>query len=411
MLLVRANHDDVVAVLRAADTDGLVGPSAASGWTWLWVDDESLEAIEHLDFPAYLWADETRSGLRIELRRPGGSAQRVSWTQGSDTVAMDALVTALVNEFGPPGSSDEVRALLARTDLDPDLFWDGLERLLDLPAVESAEPERCVLATRADPTLVRLGAAIAGPAWIMPVESGWTVLAPAGDTDSAGDVLAAAVSGATKRRDRVVLLWTRDEAFGLQVWRGGSIDVSWSWAGDWETVASDPLAFEGEVADAITGLNPKLHVPSLKALLRRKHLDAGAADSLVELLGLPGRVAATLRSSVPAEGLPGAELLQRATPKDAAVAAFRADWADRRRIRNRPLYLAYAVGTAVAAVVCTALTGLGIAIWMTDGSVIGQAGASNEDRVFVGVSALLALVLIPTAIYRLRRARQDRLTE
>jgi hypothetical protein len=169
---------------------------------------------------------------------------------------------------------------------------------------------------------------------------------------------------------------------------------------------SDPLAFETTVTKAITPLNPDLHLPTLRALLRRPRLDDGAVASLLDLLGLPRSTAETLRASQAPERIPGAELVEKATPRAATTAAMRADWADRRRIRNRPLYLAYAIGTALAALVCLAMTGLGIAVLVTRGKLVDQEGVTAEDWLLVGVTAALTVVLIPTAIYRLRKFRK-----
>lgn len=377
----------------------------------MWLDDEDLEVVEHLGFSTYLWADEIRSGLTVELRQPGDGPERLTWSHVSEPDQMDAVADALVDQFGPAHALGGLRALLAQDDLDSESLWEGLEALLDLPELVAPEPDRCVVVTRGDPAMVRLAAAIAGPTWVLPVDSGWTIAIPTHHDESPTEALAAAVSGATKRRDRTALLWSHGEAFGLQIWRGGSIDVSWSWASGWETVVTDSLAFETAVSEAITPMNPHLHLPSLRALLRRQQLNEAAAASLLELLGLPGSVAETLSASQAPESVPGAELVQKATPREATVAALRSDWADRRQIRNRPLYLTYAVGTALAAFVCLAMTCLGIAVLATDGSIIDQTGVTTEDRLFVGVLAVLTLVLIPTAFYRLRRARRSEESE
>lgn len=43
-------------------------------------------------------------------------------------------------------------------------------------------------------------------------------------------------------------------------------------------------------------------------------------------------------------------------------------------------------------------------ILATNGSAIDQAGATTEDKIFVGIFALLTLVLTPTAVHRLNVA-------
>ena len=404
MLLVRARHEEAVAALRTADADGVVGPTAASGWTCVGLDHDVDDAVR-LGFSTYFCVEETRSGLNLELKSDTG-AQRLTWSQVSNTSQRDALANGLVDQFGPAHALDQLRALLAEDDLDAESFWQALEAVLELPEVAAPEPDRCVVVTRGDPEMVRLAAAIAGPTWILSVDSGWTITIPAHD-ESPTEALAAAVSGAMKRRDRTVLLWSHGDAFGLQIWRRGSVDVSWSWGSGWETVVSDPLAFETAVSEAIIPINPDLHVPTLRSLLRRQRLDELAVTSLLELLGMPSTVAEALGASQTPEEVPRAELVQRATPRQATVTALRSAWVDRRQSRSRPLYLIYAVGTAVAAFVCLVMTCLGIAVLVTDGSVVDQTAVTTEDQVFVGVFAILTVVLTPTAVYRLRKARQS----
>jgi hypothetical protein len=256
--------------------------------------------------------------------------------------------------------------------------------------------------------MARLGAGIAGPTWLMQAREGWTIAIPTFVDEAPVEALAAAISGAVKRRERVLLVWGRDRAFGLQVWRGGKIDVSTTWGTGWETVAGDPLALEAAVVSAVTPLQSALHLPSLRALLRRRDLDEQAAASLLDLLGLPDGVASILHSSDAPEGMPGAELVPKMTPGDAAKAVFRSERTGPVEGRKRPFYLAYAVGTALAALVCLAMTGLSIAVLITDGAIVDQAGATGEDRLFLGIFVALSLVLIPTAVHRLRRVRRRR---
>ena len=72
------------------------------------------------------------------------------------------------------------------------------------------------------------------------------------------------------------------------------------------------------------------------------------------------------------------------------------------------LSMAYAVGTVVAAAVCVAMTALMIAVLVTDGAVTEQAGTSREDWVALAVFTALSLILIPTSVFRIRRARRGR---
>jgi ABC-type spermidine/putrescine transport system permease subunit I len=69
--------------------------------------------------------------------------------------------------------------------------------------------------------------------------------------------------------------------------------------------------------------------------------------------------------------------------------------------------VAYTVGAVIAA----ATTILGIAVLVTDGAVIDQPGRSGEDWAFSAAIAVLSLVLVPTAVLRIRRLRRSRQRE
>lgn len=174
----------------------------------------------------------------------------------------------------------------------------------------------CVVLTHGDAAMVRLAAAIAGPTWLAPVDAGWILTIQTQREDAAAEALAAAVSGATRRRDRTVLLWSHGEALGLQIWAGGSMDASWAWATGWEPVINDWLEFETTVCEAIVPVQPDLHLPTLRALLRRKDLDEGGVAALLNLLGLPQSVADTLKAGAVAESITGVELVESATPRN-----------------------------------------------------------------------------------------------
>ena len=49
------------------------------------------------------------------------------------------------------------------------------------------------------------------------------------------------------------------------------------------------------------------------------------------------------------------------------------------------------------------MTALGLAVVAGNGTVVDQAGVQAEDRVIGGLSAVLTLILVPTAVYRFRR--------
>lgn len=295
--------------------------------------------------------------------------------------------------------------LLSSGGLDADSLIARLEELLVLPELGAPLPQRLLLLASGDPAMVRMAAAIAGPAWVLPADSSWNLTIPARQEEAAPLQLGAGISAATRRRERTVLVWRHGTTVGLQVWRGGFMDASWAWAHGWETVVADPWELETSVCDAICPIQPDLHLPTLRALLRQTELDDASLDRLADLLKLPSGLAATLRDSALPKDIPGAELIEETTPRSAWLATMRSDWARGPLIRSRSLYIAYAVGTLIAALVCLGMTVLGIAIVLTDGSAVDQTGVTTEDRAFVGIFALLTLVLAPTAIYRLNKAR------
>lgn len=115
MLLVHATHEDAVATLRAAEVDGSVGPTASSGWTCTWLDDES-DGVDGLGFSSYVWADEGIEGLILEVRTPSTNAQRLDLNGVKDSSQSDVVAGTLVGLLGPARSLSDVRTLLSRVD-------------------------------------------------------------------------------------------------------------------------------------------------------------------------------------------------------------------------------------------------------------------------------------------------------
>src|SRR4051794_32610885 len=183
------------------------------------------------------------------MRRPGTEPTRLIWPHPtSSTYQMTEAAGDLVDLFGPAHARGEVQTLLARDDLDIDSLSKALDAVLDLPELAVPEPECRIVVTRGDPVMVRLAAAIAGPTWILAADADCTITIPALH-EAVPEALAAAVSATTNRRDRTLLLWRHADAFGLQIWRRGSLDVTWSWGSGWETVVRDSLALETAVCD------------------------------------------------------------------------------------------------------------------------------------------------------------------
>lgn len=137
----------------------------------------------------------------------GVGAEHLELDGLNDIEVIESMACAVVDLLGPERPPGGVQALLSLGDLDSESLLEGLEVLLDLPELGGTEPERSVVLTRWDPAMVRLAAAVAGPTWILPLDSGWNITIPTRHQDAPSEALATAVSAATKRRDRSVLLW------------------------------------------------------------------------------------------------------------------------------------------------------------------------------------------------------------
>jgi hypothetical protein len=59
------------------------GPTAASGWTWVWLDGDDPGGVKELGRSAHVWAYATRSGLTVELEQPGDTTKRLEWSESS----------------------------------------------------------------------------------------------------------------------------------------------------------------------------------------------------------------------------------------------------------------------------------------------------------------------------------------
>lgn len=419
MHIVRGRHEDAVAHLRERELEGTVGPTSASGWTCIWLDfgpeyPSGIDDPVGLGFAESVWVEDTVRGLLMEVRR-SGVTERLTFRPAADPDQVNRVAVAVVDLFGPSMALAEVQELLSRDTLDDNELAEGLETLLALPELRPTEPspaspERTIIATRGDESMVRMALTIAGPAWALPPDQGWTIAmaAPAG-SDQPAEVLAAAVSATTKRRDRTVLIWRRDSSLGLQVWRRGTLQASWTWGTGWDTVVTDSLEFETSVCDEILAVNPSLHLPTLRSLMRRPDLDKESVATLLGVLGLPPCAHHALSMGADPGRLPDAAFIDRGTTTRAwidAVAVDHAQWVT--RMQRSRFYPAYAIGTAVAALVCLLLAVMGAAVLITDGSVVDEAGATSEDWLTFGILATLTVVLVPTAVVRLKRLRGGR---
>lgn len=313
--------------------------------------------------------------------------------------------------FGALDRVNDLEELLSDAEHDVESLVTGLVEILELPELMEQGACSAGVFCRIEDSIVRLASAMAGPTWLIEAGGGWRVAqsADGGDeADFANAELAAAISAAGPRRDRALLLWRDGDAAGFTVWRRGSVEAGHSWNSRWRGLEDDELALVRETA-CVTGLaavaGEDLHLPSLRALLRRSDHAGDPLAALAHLLGIPQSSLAVLdQSGRPREGL-GAELVKRSSSIAAWWAAVRHRTPQPIRRSLRPFYVAYTVGTVLAALVTSALTVLGIGILATGGSLIDEPSITFEDWKQTGLLALLSVVLIPTAVFRIRRLR------
>jgi len=60
--------------------------------------------------------------------------------------------------------------------------------------------------------------------------------------------------------------------------------------------------------------------------------------------------------------------------------------------------------TIVLAGLCVAMAGLQIAVLATDGSAVGLDGSSGSNWLWLVVFTVQSLILVPTAVWRVKRA-------
>ncbi|HET9633750.1 MAG TPA: hypothetical protein VFP73_15225 [Terrabacter sp.] len=404
LLLVHAPRPRAVAILRDAAIPGRVGPSSATGWTAAWLD-ESADALPVRPAESHVVLSEGGDGLTIGIHPADGEPTLVARRWSEPLARSDEAAAALTFLFGLRGDArpeDVAETLAGDLDLEA-LLWD-LERLLELPPLEPPPPDRSVVVTRCDPSLVRLLARTQGPLRLVRRDD-WILVAP---TDEVADLTDTgwALADAGGSRDVTILLWRRGLHQGFRIARGRRA-ASWDWNDPWQGVGlphEDPTA----AAEAVQALSPHPLSPDdasrLRALLHRPGPEPLA--ELTRLLGLPPVASQVLsqESDVP---LDGEERLEPAPlPRgllEAMVEAYRHPRPVRRSLRFA--YGLFAMGTVAATVVVALLAMLSIVVLATDGSVVDQAGTGFGDWAFAGLAVVGTGVLAPTSVYRIRRLR------
>jgi hypothetical protein len=426
-LAVRADRDRLLAVLRSVSVPCAVGPSEHDNWVVIRLpagadpDPVARSATATFDSPVVaLRVASDAESLGVRLWRDGEQLVRHNWPEHpleAGELAADATEAAarcITDALSKAGVEAALAKLLrGDDDLEVDARAESLIALLGLPTrLTDPAPVHVLVLHRGERAVARLAASIAGPAWLVPCERGWTVLIPVEDGAEQAFGLSAGLSSAGSRRAPVLLLWRDHAECGYLLWRRGRpLDVH-AWNSPWEVLATDDKHAEelawphGNAAVIARVVGRPGAEANLRALLRRRGTPDDLLAELVELLELPEEGRALLDGRATPEHLPHGERLEATSPARAAWVRSRqplgADAPKALRLVER----AWAWGTLAAALVCGAMTALGVAVLATDGAVIGQVGTSAEDWSATLVFAVLTGILGWLGLSRLRRLRQ-----
>jgi hypothetical protein len=212
----------------------------------------------------------------------------------------------------------------------------------------------------------------------------------------------------------VLLLWRGHAECGYHLWRRGRpLDVH-AWNSPWEVLAIDEkhaeelAAPDGNAAVIARGVGRPEAAVNLRALLRRRGTPDDLLTELVELLDLPEAGLALLAGRSTPEQLPHSERVEATSPARAAWVQSRQPLGEDAPKALRRLERAWAWAALAAALVCAAMTALGVAVLATDGTAVEQVGTSSEDWSATLLFAVLTGVLGWLGVSRLRRLRQTR---
>lgn len=317
-----------------------------------------------------------------------------------DTSVDAAALTARLADDGRPGAGGRMTAC-----------WPALVTALGVPAwLVRPGPEHAVVLTRQRDDNLRLAAAIAGPAWLVPLEEGWTGVLQAQQRPTSAFGLAGGVSANEKRRSATILLWADEQVCGyLLLRRGSPLDVH-LWNDPWEGLAPDPAdaeAVPGDVGDAAVlaaAFDCRDNEVFLRALLRRRGEPRALLGELVELLGLPAASMGLLESgNSPPQHL-GVSYVERRSMWGAVRDAGRRDAARPVPAPLRTPYRVYAWATAVAAVVSALM--VVVCGWeVASDASVGEPGDRFQDVLWALGFVVLTTTLGLSARGRLRRCR------
>ncbi len=255
-LAVRADRSDLLSLFGARAPTCAVGPAEPDGWVAVRmaadtdpgpVAGEMSTAFEAPVVVTGVDEDGERLGLWIWRHgaavvgrpwspRPGGELGSAQAPRGETTrETAQQAAAALGRSDTEAGLVDLLRA---EHDLDADQRLTAVVGLLGLPErLMNPDPAAAVVLHRGERAVARLAASIAGPAWLVPLGGGWTLLAPAEAQWRDSLALATSVSSTGGRRAPVLLLWRDREECGYLLWQRGSPVDSHAWNSPWELTA------------------------------------------------------------------------------------------------------------------------------------------------------------------------------
>ncbi len=404
LTVVRSSHAAVVALVRRPDVVAAVGPTSATGWTAVWSEDVTPDWFG----VPFVAVRETPGGVELAVY-DGVDCSSVCLLDGAQQrPAVAGLGRCLAALF----SSDEDRltAALASFDGDGHTLVSLLDSHLALPELEELPPTDGVTLFRGGCEFAEFAATMCGPARLLSCGDAWQVVVPVADAVLLD--LAAGLSAVARRRDRILVLWVDGGGGGFSVWRRGDVAATWTWRGRWTHVL--PIELEeqahGEAVTALRAVRADVDTVALRALLRR---DAPALEVLNELLTLLDAPMVSIEVLSERDVAGRGRLIEREGPVRAVAkqASARAPPTSR---SARAAAVVYAVATAVMALVSMLMTALGIAVILTEGRVVGDSASTEEDWWWVAVFGVLTLILVPSAVFRLKwslRARRGERSE
>ncbi|ROS30534.1 hypothetical protein [Cellulomonas sp. PhB150] len=401
MLLVRSDHDDLLAAARAASNGAFVGPTDERGWTTVYslVEDEISAG-----FDTWVHLDDERRDPCLRARSADVVQELVwfwdeeeLWKPTGDVPAMARLLVAL---FGEGADHAMVVDLLAAPGDDDWLMWD-LADVLRLPELQEPGPEQAVVVVRAPREDLLLAAAIAGPARLVDVGHGWWALAPESgslspDHDPAWD-LGHAVAAMTNRKAPVLYVGRRGAEHSVHVVTRREHLPAAGWDLRWERSDDD----SGERYAALTSRLGEAPIPAhARALLRRRSAPDGLA-LLFTMFGVPTEVASLLDDS---ERWSYGELVERSSARRAWWSAVRdasTTHDDPASVRREWFRLC---GGAFGFLFEGTVAAFLVAMAVTNGAMIDEGPLSTSDVWFLAVVTPIAVASMVWCAWAARRA-------